>query len=976
MNSKLQARFDSFKSAGLLPSPKGPALVVMQLTRQDNVSAAQLARAIQADPALVSRLIKLANACRSPESRPILAIKDAIGILGLSAVHGLALGFSLMSNKRFGRCRSFDYPAFWSRNLARAVAMHALATGSRIMQGDEAFTLGLLSHIGELGMASLFPEDYARLLDRALPDDGDLLTLERQTFEFDHADLTAALLADWGFPAQLIEPVACHERSAAAGFSAGSPSERLLRSLMLASEIADVCMAQTDDRRGMMTDLFLLGGKLSIGAEELTSLCDGIVREWSDWCGLLEVPSKILPPFVELMNVPAATDQPATLPDIVANVRFRVLVVDDDAIIRALLMAELTRSGYQCVEAINGQQGLELARTAQPDLMVVDWMMPGMSGIEMIRTLRETEYGRGIYILLLTALDQEDRLVEAFAAGADDFVGKPLRTKVLLGRLLAGQRVVMLHREIRRDQANLHRFATEFACLNQRLQENYQRDEIDRRRMELALSGGSLGMWDLDVASGDIVVSERGRGMFGYAPGEIKADIESWRHLVHHDDWEPMNAALQAHLKGETPAYEFEHRIRHKDGYWVWMMDRGEVVERDAAGAPLRVVGTHMDITERKALEASRARSEEFKGAVLDSVNSQIAVLDGVGVIVATNKAWNRFALENSVVPGGKAEYTHVGVNYLEVCRAGFSDSAADAQAAHDGILAVLEGRSAGFILEYPCHTPDRQLWFSMSVTPLVMDAGGVVVTHTDITTRREVEAELLRSNAELEQFSYSISHDMRQPLRMISSYMRLLETGLKDKLREDQRECFFFAIDGAKRLDAMLQALLEYSRIGRAGEPLVRTESRAALDHALLFLEPAIAEAQAAMSIEGDWPRIIANPDELLRLFQNLIGNALKFRVAGRGPEIIVTSHTGDAEWRVSVTDNGIGIAAAQAGRLFQMFQRLQARDEYEGTGIGLALCRKIVEHHGGRIWVEPASGGQGSTFSFSMPFNAREAE
>ncbi|MDO8813411.1 MAG: PAS domain S-box protein, partial [Gallionella sp.] len=146
-----------------------------------------------------------------------------------------------------------------------------------------------------------------------------------------------------------------------------------------------------------------------------------------------------------------------------------------------------------------------------------------------------------------------------------------------------------------------------------------------------------------------------------------------------------------------------------------------------------------------------------------------------------------------------------------------------------------------------------------------------------DITERKAHEEELLRSNAELEQFSYAVSHDMRQPLRMISSYLQLLERSLAGQLDNEKRSYFNFAIDGAKRIDQMLVALLEYSRIGRMGEPPALIDSRAVLDEALQFLKPAIAEAQAKLSITGDWPRILASHDEILRLLQNMIGNAIK---------------------------------------------------------------------------------------------------
>jgi light-regulated signal transduction histidine kinase (bacteriophytochrome) len=252
----------------------------------------------------------------------------------------------------------------------------------------------------------------------------------------------------------------------------------------------------------------------------------------------------------------------------------------------------------------------------------------------------------------------------------------------------------------------------------------------------------------------------------------------------------------------------------------------------------------------------------------------------------------------------------------------------------------------------------------------------GLIGVIVDINERKQAEMELLRSNTELEQFSYSISHDMRQPLRMISSYLQLLEKSLADQLDSDKREHFHFAIDGAKRLDAMLLGLLDYSRIGRKGEPPQWLESRSLLDEAMLYLQPAMTEAQATLHIEGRWPAVLVSPDEMLRLVQNLIGNALKFRLAGRAPEITVSSSLEGNRWLLCVADNGIGILPDQIGRLFQVFQRLQSRAAFEGTGIGLALCRKIAEHHGGRIWAESGGEGRGARFSIDIPVPQRTSK
>ncbi len=228
---------------------------------------------------------------------------------------------------------------------------------------------------------------------------------------------------------------------------------------------------------------------------------------------------------------------------------------------------------------------------------------------------------------------------------------------------------------------------------------------------------------------------------------------------------------------------------------------------------------------------------------------------------------------------------------------------------------------------------------------------------------------ELKRSNADLEQFAYAASHDMSQPLRMISSYLQLLEVELAPTLNAEMRQHFQFATEGALRMDQMLNALLEYSRIGRVNEGMALIESREVVNEALHFLGTEIAQAAAEVRIDGEWPPIFACRDEILRLLQNLIENALKFRLEGRNPDIVLNSQASDGEWRVAVRDNGVGLLPGQEERLFKVFERLQSRSRYPGTGIGLALCRRIVEHHNGHIRVESPGENLGCVFIFSLP-------
>jgi signal transduction histidine kinase len=237
----------------------------------------------------------------------------------------------------------------------------------------------------------------------------------------------------------------------------------------------------------------------------------------------------------------------------------------------------------------------------------------------------------------------------------------------------------------------------------------------------------------------------------------------------------------------------------------------------------------------------------------------------------------------------------------------------------------------------------------------------------------REAEAdlarkvkELARSNAELEQLAYVASHDLQEPLRMVSSYTQLLAKRYQGQLDSDADKFIAYAVDGANRMQRLIQDLLAYSRIGKGQKDLVETSSEAALEHALTNLSQAITENNAVIT-HDPLPPVLINEVQLTQLFQNLLANAIKYH----GPEIPrihVFSITKEKELTFSVQDNGIGISAQYFERIFVMFQRLHARDEFSGTGIGLAISKKIIERHGGRISVE-SEPGKGSTFSFSLP-------
>jgi PAS domain S-box-containing protein len=256
----------------------------------------------------------------------------------------------------------------------------------------------------------------------------------------------------------------------------------------------------------------------------------------------------------------------------------------------------------------------------------------------------------------------------------------------------------------------------------------------------------------------------------------------------------------------------------------------------------------------------------------------------------------------------------------------------------------------------------------------------GVLVTAAirDITVRKEAEAnlvnkieELNRSNEELEQFAYVASHDLQEPLRMVASYTQLLSKRYKGKLDSDADDFIAFAVDGANRMQRLIQDLLTFSRVGKRGLEPVDISSDRALGQALVNLSGAIEESGALVTHDL-LPQVMADEVQLVQLFQNLVGNAIKYQ--GPGIPLIHVSavRNGAPRWTFSVQDNGLGIDSQFFERIFGMFQRLHKRDEFEGTGMGLAICKKIVERHGGSISVE-SKPGLGSTFNFDLAASDR---
>lgn len=364
---------------------------------------------------------------------------------------------------------------------------------------------------------------------------------------------------------------------------------------------------------------------------------------------------------------------------------------------------------------------------------------------------------------------------------------------------------------------------------------------------------------------------------------------------------------------------------------------------------------------ERRAAQLKLAR-ERLVDAI-ENLDAGFALFGPDERLVVANKTYRQMFLNC-------AEAIRPGIRFEDILRefvrtGGVVEGVSDWEAWIQMRLAGMR-KADGTILEQKVNGR----W--LSVSNHRMRDGGTVSLRTDITERAEAHAaleraasELRRSNEELERFAYVASHDLQEPLRMVASYTQLLARRYGDKLDEPAKEFIAFAVDGAQRMQAFIQDLLLYSRVSTRGRPFERLEMGSLVARVLENLRLSISEKKAEIVV-GALPTVKGDRLQLTQLFQNLVSNALKFS-AERPLKIEISAARREGEWEFTVRDNGIGLDPADSERIFVIFQRLHTRQEYDGTGIGLAICKKIVERHGGRIWVESRK-GEGAAFHFTL--------
>ena len=614
----------------------------------------------------------------------------------------------------------------------------------------------------------------------------------------------------------------------------------------------------------------------------------------------------------------------------VAGKQARILWADDNADMRAYV-SRLLGSRFQVLAVTDGQSALAAAREHKPDLVLSDVMMPKLDGFGLLRELRADPALCEIPIILLSGRAGEESRIEGIEGGADDYLMKPFSARELIAR-------VETHLKIAR--------------MRQQAKDSIRESE-SRFRVFAEMAPAIL--WITEADGSCSFVSRGWRDFTGEA--EQAALAFGWLELVHPEDRE-QTARILMDAVAKREEFSMDFRLRRRDGEYRWTWNSGRPrFHPDGAFAGL--AGSLIDIHERK----QAAQASALLSAIVDSSEDAIIRKDLNGIIMSWNKSAERLF-------GYSAEEA-IGQSILLLIPP-------DRVGEEPGILDRMKhGERVEHFETIRVRKDGAPLNISLTISP-IKDSDGRIVGASkiarDITERvrqdealRTANAALKQANADLQQFAYSASHDLQEPLRMVAVFSELLQKRFGDQLGPAGNNYVVQTLEGAKRMQTLLHDLRTYLEVSTA-EPqtMDAVDAGQVLDKTLLNLDVTIRESGASID-KTALPRVRLGAVQLEQVFQNLIANAIRYRSAA-SPRIRISASRQGEKWLFSVEDNGIGIEPQYQQQIFGIFKRLHSSSEYPGTGMGLAICQRVVERAGGRIWVE-SEAGKGSTFYFTVP-------
>jgi len=541
----LHEGFEEFKLSGGLPSPPGIGMAVLRATQRDDAGLEDLIRCLECDPASMLRVLKAANVRCATHGLSATSLSGAAVVLGPRELRSTALRFTLLSSKPAGLCENFDYEAFWSWSLACAHAARELAGLSEEGDAGEAYVCGLLAHSGELALASAHPQVFSGIRAEHGHSKVELqLEAERKAFEMQRWEVSAALMGECGLPARFGSAALVLDRTKSLDSEDGDGA-RTLALLVEAATLAAEWIAGPRLRqatRDELWDLLVgLAANLSLNEAQLRSALEAAEKHWE---GARQL-TRIQPLDTSTQHLPTLPRTPESVPQ-APPATIKVLIVDDDNKLRRLLSHLLASAGYQVIEASDGEAGLSMALQEAPQIVVTDWSMPGMSGLELCRTLRRMESGRHTFVLMLTAREEEERVLDAFNAGADDYVTKPFNPRILLARVQAGRRLIELQQQVETDKLERLKQVGDLGLLTRKLRTAAQTDfltELPNRRyamsrLEQEWAAAKRLQRPLSVVLIDIDHFKRVNDDFGHDVGDLvlKAVSDALRSRTRRGD--------------------------------------------------------------------------------------------------------------------------------------------------------------------------------------------------------------------------------------------------------------------------------------------------------------------------------------------------------------------------------------------------------------------------------------------------------
>ena len=612
----------------------------------------------------------------------------------------------------------------------------------------------------------------------------------------------------------------------------------------------------------------------------------------------------------------------------------RILLADDNDDMRGYVRRLLGRN-CEVQTVADGQAALDAIRTERPDLILTDVMMPNLDGFGLLRAIRADPDLREIPVIMLSARAGEESRVEGLDAGADDYLAKPFSARELIARVSSlleltrvRQEALVALRDSERRTRGLFQQAPGFICVLNG--PNHVFEFVNDAYSRLVGNRDYLGKTVREA-----VPEAEGQGYFElldqcYRTGEPFRGLET-----------PLRLQRTANGPMETMLIDFVYQPI-----------------TDARGKVTGILVEGYDVTDRVSAQSALRESESRYRTLFNSIDEGFCIIESIPA-TGGNPADYRYIAANPALKAQSGVTVNVG---HDTVRGLLSTEAQSWIDVFDEILRTGEPVRG----ERGLVTQGRVLdLYSFRLEDDTKRRIGVIFI--DVTARKRAEAELLRANQDLEQFAYSASHDLQEPLRSVKIYSELLARHLGDKLEGNARVFLDFVSAGATRMEMLVRDLLAYTQAGQLDRPETPEDANTALNSALANLDGAIRESGAQVTSER-LPSLRVRGMQLQQLFQNLIGNAIKYRRPDTPPVIHVTARRDGDNWLFSCSDNGLGIEAEYKERIFGLFKRLHTGDEYSGTGIGLAICQRIVERYHGRIWVESEL-GKGSTFHFTLP-------